>query len=86
VIYRRLSAQAPKGEEYQEAEESGMASGLARSGRSHMSNMPPSSQGNNTIMAASPVKLGRAEQRIEWGGQRVRKKLLTSVKQSPLAS
>jgi transposase len=64
VIYRRLSAiaektseaQAPKGEEYQEAGESGMASGLTRSGRSHMSNMPPSSQVNNTVMAVSPVK------------------------------
>ena len=64
VIYRRLSAkagrtseaQAPKGEKYQEAGESGMASGLTRSGRSHMSNMPPSSQDNNTVMAASPVK------------------------------
>jgi transposase len=64
VIYRKLSAtaressqaQAPKGEECQQAGESGMASGLTRSGRSHMSNIPPSSLINNTVMAASPVK------------------------------
>lgn len=64
VIYRRLSvlvgqtseAPAPKNEEHQEEGESGMASGLTRSGRSHKSNIPLSSLVNNTVMAANRVK------------------------------
>jgi transposase len=64
VIYRRLSAltaqtsevQTKKSGEHQERGESGMASGLTRSGQSHLSNMQLSSPPNNTVRAASRVK------------------------------
>ncbi len=64
VIYRRLSAltaqtseaQMEKSEEHQERGESGMASGLTRSGQSHLSDMQLSSPPNNTVRAASRVK------------------------------
>jgi hypothetical protein len=63
VIYRRLyritvppsEARATKIEEHQEEGESGMASGLTRSGRSHMSNIPRPPV-NNTATAPSRVK------------------------------
>jgi transposase len=64
VIYRRLyaltaqtpEAQLPKNEERPKEGESGMASGLTRSGRSHISNIPLSPRVNNKTRAASRVK------------------------------
>ena len=64
VIYRRLSALTAQSveasttgsEEHQEKGESGMASGSARSGQGHVSNIPPSSPGNNRARSASRVK------------------------------
>ena len=64
VIYRRLSTltaqstEAPTtgSEEHHEKGESGMASGLTRSGQGHVSNIPPSSPGNNRARTASRVK------------------------------
>ena len=64
VIYRRLSAlagqtseaQSLKNEDYQQKGESGMASGLTRSGQSHVSNIPLNPRLNNTARAASRVK------------------------------
>ena len=64
VIYRRLSALTAQStespttgiEEHHEKGESGMASGLTRSGRSHVSNIPPSSPSNNRPRAANRVK------------------------------
>jgi len=85
VIYRRLSAlaaqtseaHAPKNEQHQEEEESGMASGLTRSGRSHMSNTPPSPV-NNTVMVASRVK--RVVTRMTSRATKLRGRTKTSKK------
>jgi transposase len=64
VIYRKLSAltaqtseaQAKKSGELQERGESGMASGLTRSGQDHVSNIPPSSPATNVERITSRVK------------------------------
>jgi transposase len=64
VIYRRLSAltaqpsetETKKSGEHHERGESVVASGLTRSGQSHVSNTPPSSPANNMERVTSRVK------------------------------
>jgi hypothetical protein len=84
VIYRKLSAltaqtskaQVPNSEEHQEKGEGGMASGLTRSGRSHMSNTPPSSPTINRAKAASQVKrlIGKTRRTTNLGRTKISKK------------
>jgi hypothetical protein len=71
VIYRRLSAltaqtsevQTKKSGKHQERGESVMASGLTRSGQSHVSNIPPSSPANNIERVTGRVKREAARKR-----------------------
>ena len=80
VIYRRLSALtaqtsealADKSGEHQERGESVMASGLTRSGQSHVSDIPPSSPANNIESVTSRVKKAATRKKKTTNPRRTR--------------